>query len=102
MERLSSVPVVLHRRGSAPCSTAAEFAIRLLPFLSSLPIGAGESASRTSGSNPLQSEVHFKVRSNFAVVQDVAQLAAKPSAQSSAQLSLQHPAVQQPVSSSSP
>ena len=49
-----------------------------LPALPSpLPIGAGESASTPSGSDPLQSEVPSKVNSNFGAVQDVAQPAAQ-------------------------
>ena len=70
---LHSVSVMLHRGGSAQRSSAAEFANPLPPLPSPLPIGVGESASTTSGSDPLQSEVLSKVNSNFGAVQDVAQ-----------------------------
>ena len=69
----------------------AKFPEVVLPFhpLSSpLPfgvIGVGESASTTSGSYPLQSEVHSTVNSNFGALQDVAQPAAQLAGQSSAQ-----------------
>ena len=58
-----------------------------LPALPSpLPIGAGESASTPSGSDPLQSEeVHSVVNSNFGAAQEVAQPAAQFADQSSAQ-----------------
>ena len=70
---LHSVSVMLHRGGSAQRSSAAVFANPLPPLPSPLPIGVGESASTTSGSDPLQSEVLSKVNSNFGAVQDVAQ-----------------------------
>ena len=60
----------------------------LHPLPSPLPngvIGVGESASTTSGSYPLQSEVHSIVNSNFGALQDVAQPAAQLADQSSAQ-----------------
>ena len=70
---LHSVSVMLHRGGSAQRSSAAEFANPLPPLPSPLPIGVGESALTTSGSDPLQSEVPSKVNSNSGAVQDVAQ-----------------------------
>ena len=82
---LHSVSVMLHRGGSAQRSSAAEFANPLPPLPSPLPIGVGESASTTSGSDPLQSEVPSKVNSNFGAVQDVAQPAAQLADQSFAQ-----------------
>ena len=74
---LHSVSVMLHRGGSAQRSSAAEFANPLPPLPSPLPIGVGESALTTSGSDPLQSEVPSKVNSNSGAVQDVAQPAAE-------------------------
>ena len=66
-------------------SSAAEVANPLHPLPSPLPIGVGESASTTSGSYPLQSEVHSIVNSNFGALQDVAQPAAQLADQSFAQ-----------------
>ena len=75
--------------GSAQQSSAAEvFANPLHTLPSPLPIGGigvGESASTTSGSYPLQSEVHSIVNSNFGALQDVAQPAAQLADQSFAQ-----------------
>ena len=79
-ENIHRVTVVLHKGGSAQRSSAAEFA-NPLPF-PLLPIGVGESASTTSGSYPLQSEVHSIVNSNFGAVQDVAEPAAQLADQS--------------------
>ena len=84
-ENIHSVTVVLHRGGSAQQSSAAEVANPLHPLPSPLPIGVGESASTTSGSYPLQSEVHSIVNSNFGALQDVAQPAAQLADQSFAQ-----------------
>ena len=76
-EDIHNVTVALHRGGSAQRSSAAEFVNPPLALPSPLPIGAGESASTPSGSDPLQSEVHSKVNSNSGAVQDVAQPAAQ-------------------------
>ena len=80
--------VVVHGGGSAQQSSAAEVAHPVHPVPSPLPIGVigvGESASTTSGSYPLQSEVHSIVNSNFGALQDVAQPAAQLADQSFAQ-----------------
>ena len=85
-ERLHSAPVVLHGGVSAQLSAAAEFVNLPLALPSPLPIGAGESASTPSGSDPLQSEeVHSVVNSNFGAAQEVAQPAAQFADQSFAQ-----------------
>ena len=83
-----SVKVVEHGGGSAQPSSVAEVAHPFHPLPSPLPngvIGVGESASTTSGSYPLQSEVHSIVNSNFGALQDVAQPAAQLADQSFAQ-----------------
>ena len=51
--------------------------LSLPPLTSPLPLGAGESASMSSGSNPLQSEDNSIIHPNFAAVLNVA----KPVAQ---------------------
>ena len=84
-ENIHSVKVVVHRGGSAQQSSAAEVANPPHSLPSPLPIGVGESASTTSGSHPLQSEVHSIVNSNFGALQDVAQPAAQLADQSFAQ-----------------
>ena len=85
-ENIHSVTVALHRGGSAQRSSAAEFVNPPLALPSPLPIGAGESASTPSGSDPLQSEeVHSVVNSNFGAAQEVAQPAAQFADQSFAQ-----------------
>ena len=61
---------VSHREGRAQN-------LPLSPLPSPLPLGAGESASMSSGSNPLQSEDNSIIHPNFAAVQNVA----KPVAQ---------------------
>ena len=84
-ENIHIVKVVEHGGGSAQQSSAAEVANPLHPLPSPLPIGVGESASTTSGSYPLHSEVHSIVNSNFGALQDVAQPAAQLADQSFAQ-----------------
>ena len=87
-EDIHNVTVALHRGGSAQPSSSAEVAHPFHPLPSPLPngvIGVGESASTTSGSYPLQSEVHSTVNSNFGALQDVAQPAAQLADQSFAQ-----------------
>ena len=64
------IPDVSHREGRAKN-------LSLSPLTSPLPLGAGESASMSSGSNPLQSEDNSIIHPNFAAVQNVA----KPFAQ---------------------
>ena len=83
-ENIHSVKVVEHGRGSAQQEVAHPFH----PLPSPLPngvIGVRESASTTSGSYPLQSEVHSIVNSNFGALQDVVQPAAQLADQSFAQ-----------------
>ena len=80
-ENIPSVKVVEHGRDKAQQEVAHPFH----PLPSPLPIGVGESASTTSGSYPLQSEVHSIVNSNFGALQDVAQPAAQLADQSFAQ-----------------
>ena len=75
-ENIPSVKVVEHGRGNVQQEVAHPFH----PLPSPLPngvIGVRESASTTSGSYPLQSEVHSIVNSNFGALQDVAQPAAQ-------------------------
>ena len=84
-EDIHNVTVALHRGGSAQRSSAAEFVNPPLALPSPLPIGAGESASTPSGSDPLQSEVHSVVNSYFGVAHEAAQPAAQFADQSSAQ-----------------
>ena len=85
-EDIHNVTVALHRGGSAQRSSAAEFVNPPLALPSPLPIGAGESASTPSGSDPLQSEeVHSVVNSNFGAAPEVAQPAAQFADQSFAQ-----------------
>ena len=64
------IPDVSHREGRAQN-------LSFSPLTSPLPLGAGESASMSSGSNPLQSEDNSIIHPNFAAVQNVA----KPVAQ---------------------
>ena len=66
---------VSHREGRAQN-------LSLSPLPSPLPLGAGESASMSSGINPLQSEDNSIIHPNFAAVQDVAKLVAQLDAQS--------------------
>ena len=83
-ENIPSVKVVEHGRGNVQQEVAHPFH----PLPSPLPngvIGVRESASTTSGSYPLQSEVHSIVNSNFGALQDVAQPAAQLADQSFAQ-----------------
>ena len=69
------IPDVSHREGRAQN-------LSLSPLTSPLPLGAGESASMSSGSNPLQSEDNSIIHPDFGAVQDVAKPVAQLDAQS--------------------
>ena len=80
-ESIHSIPVVLHGEGRAQPLSAPEIVHSFFPRTTPLPIGVGGSTSMPSGINPLQSETHSNIHSNYAAVEDVAKPAVQPAAE---------------------
>ena len=74
-------PLLFYLPNKNPLTSKIPAKHPLSPRTSSLPIGVGGSTSMPSGINPLQSETHSNIHSNYAAVEDVAKPAVQPAAE---------------------